>query len=464
MRKVVSTLFGLILAISTWSVAQAQPFDSKAMNAADKRVLQAALALEGSYSGLLDGAWGRGSQSALTKATGTSRVRWRDVSPLLQNLQTERRARGWNVFSPAFSDVSVLAPLSILEQRQARRGLALITSDRSLQIRFVPQNLAQALTLATTVASRHTGKNKLYQSLNGDRLIVGIKTTGGGVYLRTTKDSRGLTSVLIEWTDAQAARARLVIASISSGSQAGLDMTPNGPLEALLRVGQPEPKPDNGSGFWPSDDNNGAAPTNPTFDLSGVPVGSAFYINNTDLVAAASTLGRCKTLSIGDKAPVSVVARDTNLDLAVLTSPKRSADWIDISVAYPDAGDSLVVVGFEPNQLFDLPKLTAGRIVVGQRARRSSLAGKALLAQPTSISGFGSPILNQDRRLAGVMIGNPNGNRRGAFDFFASAELLRTYLKRNKIVFDASARNAKGRALTEKQLQQSVKQVRCLDR
>ena len=44
-------------------------FDARPLSLTEKRFLQAALAMEGYYNGLLDGIWGNGSQSALERYT-----------------------------------------------------------------------------------------------------------------------------------------------------------------------------------------------------------------------------------------------------------------------------------------------------------------------------------------------------------------------------------------------------------
>ena len=44
-----------------------QEFDARLLTDDEKRFLQAALALSGDYTGLIDGAWGRGSQTALER-------------------------------------------------------------------------------------------------------------------------------------------------------------------------------------------------------------------------------------------------------------------------------------------------------------------------------------------------------------------------------------------------------------
>lgn len=55
--------------ISTASEQLWAEFDARPLSASEKRFLQAALALRGYYNGLIDGAWGSGSQGALERFT-----------------------------------------------------------------------------------------------------------------------------------------------------------------------------------------------------------------------------------------------------------------------------------------------------------------------------------------------------------------------------------------------------------
>lgn len=72
MRRLKSVLTGILflLAAATAATAErydvlAEPFDAGELTAAETRFLQAGLAFEGVYLGLLDGEWGDMSQRAL---------------------------------------------------------------------------------------------------------------------------------------------------------------------------------------------------------------------------------------------------------------------------------------------------------------------------------------------------------------------------------------------------------------
>ena len=88
-------------------IAAAEPsldseFDARPLLTQEKRTLQAALSFSGDYVGLLDGAWGKGSQRALElyslRTIGSDKPRFQDVLPVLQAFEEERLLSGWEIF------------------------------------------------------------------------------------------------------------------------------------------------------------------------------------------------------------------------------------------------------------------------------------------------------------------------------------------------------------------------------
>lgn len=68
------------------------PFDARRLASDERRFLQAALGFAGPYLGLLDGDWGRGSQSALETALGhiaPSDITFGHLRPLVARMAGE---------------------------------------------------------------------------------------------------------------------------------------------------------------------------------------------------------------------------------------------------------------------------------------------------------------------------------------------------------------------------------------
>lgn len=460
-------MIGLLMACT--ALAQTGPndrFDVGRLNAADKRILQAALAFEGFYNGVLDGAWGKGSQSALVAMTRKTHNRkvpnWSHVENLLTRLDNETRTRGWALYSPQFSPVSVLVPLGSLSKQSARREESLRTEGNDLQIRFVPQNIAQALMLANTVSKRHSGRGRPYQSLREDRLIVTAELeNGGGVYLRTAKSGDRLTSVIVEWAPSQEKAAKLVIASIRNGPQAGLELPRDGFLRRLRPTTEPQLRrdwtprtPEANTDFWPRTTPEPSARPDPFGPMQGRMIGAAFYINNTDLVTAASPLAGCRRLVLENGQRLQVLVRDDRRNLALLTSDQRSRDWLSVNPVYPGRGDQLYVIGFATGEL------AVDVVPVRRRAHDSAQAGKLLLERAARTGTLGAPMLTEDRRLAGISIRHPDNRAQNRMTFAASAELLDAFLTEHRIAHTENTAAASPDRVKDT-LTSAVRRLRC---
>jgi hypothetical protein len=384
---------------------------------------------------------------------------------LVRRTQDEARDLDWRPFSPDFSAVSVLAPMNILKFQKSRRGQALFTEPKGLQIRFLPQNLGQALTLANAVANRHVGSGRVYQSLKDERLIVSAETeNGGGAYLRTQKIGATFAAVLVEWTKAESQRAALVIASIRPGPQDGLAVPRGGVLDQITAVVAPispqANRADRNDDFWPNVVTTAKPdPRRPQLRRFTKPVGNAFYISNTDLLTSAYATAGCRQLQLADGTPARVVARDERKELAVITTDKRSSEWIDISVSFPDNGQDVIFVGYGDEDAAQGAQLGADQLPIKERARRDWLVGKVIMPRGSQWADHGSPVLDLDRKLAGIVVRHPKPNGRNEHTYFASAKFVRPFLEENNIIYRRAGK--KPRKITKDALVASIRQVHC---
>jgi len=93
-------------------------FDPSDLAAEERLFLQAALALSGDYTGVLDGDWGEDSRAALNDWTrreaGRILPRLADLGPLVAALETEIVANGWQIVQSDERGVSYLFPFALL--------------------------------------------------------------------------------------------------------------------------------------------------------------------------------------------------------------------------------------------------------------------------------------------------------------------------------------------------------------
>jgi hypothetical protein len=444
------------------ALAQTNPraeFDAKALSAQEKRVLQAALTFENHYNSLLDGAWGRGSQSALSNMTrkrhNSSRVTWAHIAELANRWDAERAAREWRMINS--QGISFQAPMKIMQPQRSRRGEALVSAPKGLQIRIMPQTISEALTLANAVTSRHVGRDKAYQSLSDNRLIVSATLDGGGgIYMRTTEARDGLVTALVEWNNEHAARARVMIASIQKGEQGMLTLPRGGTLAALTR---PAPKT-TGSDFTFDNDSTATADTTfrPIRKGRGKITGNAFFVNHTDLITAASVVKGCRAIELAGMGPARVVILDAKQGLALIMSQARSDTWVDIPRLSLESGNDVVVLGYSSNRA-DNQDLRAFRSRVREATSGPGLNGKAYLWASAPNARHGSMLLlDRARTLAGIVIKPEDGQNDNRF--LASPAYLRGFLNNNNVFFDRGGTDGAA-PLTENAVRKIMRPVLC---
>lgn len=446
----------------------AEPFDAKGLNRAEKRVLQAGLALEGHYNALLDGAWGRGSQSSMTAMTRkehrANTPTWQHAIDLQNRLANEVQTNGWQVTGTRDNAVSLLLPMRQMRPASARRGAAWQSVRRDMQVRILPQSLSETVTLANAIASRHEGRGDAYFRQTGNRVVVSAETgDGGGIYMRNFEIGGGLRTALIEWDQSASVNAKLIIASLRAGQQTGLELPKGGMLDQLMNASSrpraTAPANNGQTGFWPEVN----APKTDELVLRDFSAkrdvrGNGFYINNTDVLTALHTVENCKNPQFDAKTPAQIIATDKTRGLAILTSTNRSTAWLPISRAFPNKGEDLIVLGYGANEV-DAP-LRAEIARLNRRAAESRYAGMVVTDAQGQFGDFGSAALNGQRQLAAIMINHPRGDRRVFKRLLISAPKIQEFLDAKSILFERVNAADRG-VLTEKRLNGAIVRVLC---
>jgi serine protease Do len=152
----------------------------------------------------------------------------------------------------------------------------------------------------------------------------------------------------------------------------------------------------------------GDAPTNPKLDLPNTMnakpevsepadgAGSAFFVNNTDLVTARHVVDGCAKLTFADGTELELVAQHPTLDLALLSSPRRSRDWIPLHLTgTAKLGQRIIALGYP---LYG----TLGTALNSTRGNVSALSGigddpsKITFTEPIQPGNSGGPLLGLD--------------------------------------------------------------------
>ncbi|WP_179378275.1 S1 family peptidase [Jannaschia marina] len=365
-----------------------QSFDPALLTREDVRFLQAAMAFDGTYVGRIDGVWGDYSARALAPARGgnaTAGDALETLGPFIADFETA----GWRAFTPDEA-TAIILPSKRLVFDEGEDFLEWHEPDRSLVIRYVFRGGPGSGAMHDWLRDEHVGPEPFYRTETAEAFISrGRIDSGQDVYLRTTGRGHVFETVVVQWEPRQAARARVVVASLSNGSQRDLVLPSYGFFASLIARDPPEPE---------------APRVTTTSEPRIVSSGTGFYIGPGDVVTAAHVVAGCSRLTLEDGTPLTPIASDTGLDLAVLGSGARSPDWIEIAGDIPvRLGAGVTAIGFPYRALLD-----QGMTVT--RGNVSALRGlygedeRLMLSAPVQPGNSGGPLLDAKGRVVGVVV------------------------------------------------------------
>ncbi len=423
-------------------------FDARPLVTQEKRILQAALAFSGDYVGLLDGAWGKGSQRALeaysSRTAGTNKPRFQDVVPVLQAFEAERLSSGWEVFYSEPTNTSYAHPFNILirdENPDVIRFNA--ANDRfSLVVDFA--NLAGSLAIHKYLFSESLAYPERYQSFKPSRLITAVVLPSGlTAYARSDNLDTGYVTLTIIAAEENKTRLAVIAGSIQRGYGLELALPPQGLLASLMQISvaqeslpvQPDPQP--------------VAvhqPETPSIAGNLAGTGTGFFINNTDIVTAEHVVNGCARLTLKDGSPLSLIAGNQNLDLAVMSSSERSNVWLELSAdVNAHLGETVMALGFPYLGTLDQGLTVTG----GNVSALQDIDGgkdKVMISAPVQPGNSGGPLVNARGAVIGVVVSRVDdlailentGTLPQNMNFAVRNETLTNFLESAQVLFPAA--------------------------
>jgi serine protease Do len=413
-------LFGLVIgSIGTDVLAQDrftlaeqlyQEFDAREFSTADKRFLQLGLTVEGDYVGLIDGRWGDGSQKAFEAFVAGSDSDARDG--LVRNLDVvllaDRTADFLNRHGLAYRTAApwshrFLAPPGFFLPDPATDTDDLDLESSGIYITTVRSGQLFAISLHDAFTKQQTSA---YTVRKAERLVTGFT---GGPYLRSDllNDIWVTTLVAVEaGVDPRLVDA--IAASITIDRTAEL-LAGNGRIDGLMETARrlaaapelpSEPaRPDLLSAAPPQTTDRTPADQTPA-DTSG----TGFFVNNSDLVTAKHVVEDCRSLTFTDGTPIELVAMHPTLDLALLSSPTRSRNWIAVHrTGAARLGQRVIALGYPfYGSITTALNSTGGNVsaLVGLGDDRRLVTVTA----PIHPGNSGGPLLALDGTVIGVVI------------------------------------------------------------
>lgn len=410
------------------------PFDARGLGVAEKRMLQAALAAEGAYSGLLDGAWGAGSQAALDG--WTQAVFGRDATPadaalLLDGFAARVGREGWGWTDPSATGLPVFVPLGQMVRSTPKPG----RTDFEDLARGILVIVDQ--TTAAEVAALHAGfldgpmAVPPYQLRRQDLWVTSVrKADGGDVYLRSDRRGAGWVTTLVAAPREETADD-LVISSIAAEGPPVLALPPGGLAAgwvAALRValaevedGRDQPIADaelaaerEAAARREADRARAAASPPGPVDGAGVTApdlpeqheqasGTGFRVSpDGTLMTNHHVVAGCRRIT-ADGLPATVVETSESFDLAILSVPDGAGrPWLPLATDGPRLNADVTVAGYPLHGLLGGINVTRGAI--------SSLRGLSgddhtiQVSAPIQPGNSGGAVVDRAGRVVGVVV------------------------------------------------------------
>lgn len=388
LAAVLAVLLALLAAAGAARAQAAGPFpDPAALTEAERRFLQGALAWEGSYLGLIDGEWGARSEAALAAAAAGPRGAER-LADLLRRFARELETGGWAALGD--EGPSFLAPLRLLElEAGSDRQVTLRDPGNALIVRLIWDRQAATVAMHDWLARNHAGPEPLYRSVTAARWITGGRLANGRlVYLWSVPRPGYLITVTVQTDPREAARYRLIVASLRDGPARPLALPPGGRLARWLNpppASPPSPAPAPGGGAR----------------VAGS--GTGFFVGPDLLVTAQHVIDGCRTLRLADGSGLALLRQDAHNDLALLRPARPSPAWLTVNGAGGRLAETVYALGYP------LSSRLASRLTVTSGTLSALPAPgedppRMLISAPVQPGNSGGPVLGADGGVIGVVV------------------------------------------------------------
>lgn len=456
------TTLAMLVALALPAAAQRYDWRDPArvdgLSDAEHRYLQAALAFAGDYEGLLDGAWGTRSRTALSewslREAGRATPTWGGLRDLVARFEDERARNGWTQVRYEAEGLYHQMPRDLLTERPGGRELRYVSPDGGLALLF-QTDARLPVGLHDEFADDARRGTQTYRLRNDDRMITAGTMRGGRhVYVRSDRTRDGWATLILLADDANRGRLRVISASVSRERRPPLGLPPGSTLARLasgtaaLPQPAPPPEPQRQDAQDPleraliglldraldrafaDDDPEPARRPRPEAQPEPEPVRPAiraatgFYVNTTDVVTTGALLDLCGgRVETRDGVRARELASDRRTGLAVVSLPGRSRSWLAVDAARPRGGTEVDLIARRGGAA----ETRGGailRVLGGGEVEHSVPAGPLVT---------GAPMLDGAGRVAAVSL--PPLGGRGPSDLAASGRALAGMLRDAGVVF-----------------------------
>jgi serine protease Do len=309
-----------------------QRFDAAPLTAPERRFLAAALSAAGVYDGPLDGAWDGGAAAALARfaASGDGATDY-DAAALATAFLDEVRARGWDFRMIDGLGISMALPFADLGPAEDEAGdVRRWTRDGRLTVLTRRTDGREAESWHAAAAQANAEAGALATERAERRLVTrGVLRDGRPFYTRSDRTPAGWATVYLAADPAEAGTLALAAASVLPGQPLPWNLPAGGALDTLVSEARaflaieralPAPRTIPETAALPDPD---AATT----------TGTGFYLGARTIVTAEHVVAGCARINLADGTDLEIVARDPDLDVAVLATPRPTTRWLSLSPA-----------------------------------------------------------------------------------------------------------------------------------
>ncbi|MDO6587136.1 serine protease [Salipiger sp. 1_MG-2023] len=415
-------------------------FDATSLTWEDKRFLQASLAFEGQYVGLLDGDWGRLSQQSMSRYSSKefddATQNWH-LAALAFSMFERIENEGWYVrfFEPL--GLSFLYPLRAVANDPPTAALVNWRhTNSSLRYSVGRQTLATVENLHEYSMRWHEFSDAPYTVRKERLLVTGAKKRDGSqLYTRSDYINGGWSTIMLSANRQDSASLQAVASSIERGEAADLRFTPGGNLDRVIEKTVL---------FLTDDDSEPEAQISsaePSTGTSGS-AGSGFYVSKAGHVLTnAHVVDGCATVRV-DGFDATVLASSDDFDLAILVSqlPYEAEKAIAVFSAGPAKLNSdVTVVGYPYAGLLGGLNVTRGSV-----SSLKGLAGDTKTVQitaPVQAGNSGGPLISATGEVVGVIVSKLDSELWSEFtgdvpqnvNFAIRGEIAKLFLSQNGV-------------------------------
>ncbi|MBO9427975.1 serine protease [Sulfitobacter sp. R18_1] len=425
-------------------------FDARPMSVVEKRFLQGSLALAGYYSGLLDGAWGRGSQSSLeafTRDKFNEEPSNSHAAALVIDFIVAIDSEGWEQIPMEGLAMNLMMPVKKMRLTESD-GLYKQWDHSDLNLQLIANDLinSELVSVHNFAESKSVTPSDIYKVRKRTRWVTSTTDPRGlSVYVRSELIRGTWSTVFITGGSDSSNELNLMVSSISTDTFGSLIPPENSTLMThamkLLdefEESKTEPEPQVGVSQSPSQ-------PEPKSREGGT--GTGFLINEDGvLLTNAHVVEECSSINVNGHRADLIVSSNI-FDLAAV-----SVRGVDLGEPLRFASDSvglnadITIAGYPLHGLLGGLNVSRGSIsaLKGLRGDETNLQ----ISAPVQPGNSGGPAVNRFGNVVGVVVSKLNtveiadltGDIAQNVNFAVRGDLAKVFLMSNGINYTEANR------------------------